>query len=314
MSVTEAGSVPVGKAPLEAGKPDTDSRPPARGLRGEAARRFFRNPMAIVGLVLIAIFVTVAILAPWIAPYSPKDNSWLSEVRPGVYPGPSAEHWLGIDPLGRDVFSRLVHGARQSLLIGVVSLTLGATAGVFLGLLAGAFGGWVDTVVMRFVDIMLSVPGLLFAIAVAAMLGQSLTSVMIAIAVVNVPIFARLLRGEMLGQRTADYVLAAKSLGISRAGIVFRHVLPNSFTPILVQGTLTLALAIVEAAGLAFLGLSGSDPSTPEWGRMLNDAQSTLAAAPMLAFYPGLAIVLAALGFTLVGESLREALDPKMRR
>ncbi|TDB96885.1 ABC transporter permease, partial [Micromonospora fluostatini] len=174
---------------------------PTRGLRGDALRRLRRNPMAIVGFTLILLFVGVAVFAPWIAPYSPKDNSWLSEVRPGAYPGPSAEHWLGIDPLGRDVFSRLVYGARQSLLIGVVSLAVGATVGVGIGLLAGAFGGWVDAVVMRLVDIMLSVPGLLFAIAIAAMLGQSLTSVMIAIAVVNIPIFARLLRGEMLGQR-----------------------------------------------------------------------------------------------------------------
>jgi ABC-type dipeptide/oligopeptide/nickel transport system permease subunit len=285
-----------------------------RSLGREALRRLVRNPMAVVGMALIAVFVLVAIFAPLIAPYSPTDNSWLDQVRPGQYPGPSAEHWLGIDPLGRDVFSRIIYGARQSLLIGVVSLALGAVAGIALGVLAGAFGGWVDTLVMRFVDIMLSVPGLLFAIAVAAMLGQSLTSVMIAIAVVNVPIFARLLRGEMLGQRGADYVLAARSLGISRSAIVFRHVLPNSFTPVIVQGTLTLALAIVEAAGLAFLGLSGSDPSAPEWGRMLTDAQETLTSAPMLAIYPGLAIVLAALGFTLVGESLREALDPKFRR
>ncbi|PZF81220.1 ABC transporter permease [Jiangella anatolica] len=291
----------------------TPSRPPA-SLGREALRRLVRNPMAVVGMVLIGVFVLVAIFAPLIAPYSPTDNSWLDQVRPGQYPGPSAEHWLGIDPLGRDVFSRIIFGARQSLLIGVVALALGAIAGIALGVLAGAFGGWVDTLVMRFVDIMLSVPGLLFAIAVAAMLGQSLTSVMIAIAVVNVPIFARLLRGEMLGQRGADYVLAARSLGISRSAIVFRHVLPNSFTPVIVQGTLTLALAIVEAAGLAFLGLSSSNPSTPEWGRMLTDAQETLTSAPMLAVYPGLAIVLAALGFTLVGESLREALDPKFRR
>ncbi|MBB5788610.1 ABC transporter permease [Jiangella mangrovi] len=312
MSVNEVvAGEPGGPAP--AATESVSARPP-RSLGREAVRRLFRNPMAIVGMVLIGIFVLVAIFAPLIAPYSPTDNSWLDQVRPGQYPGPSAEHWLGIDPLGRDVFSRIIYGARQSLLIGVVSLTLGAAAGIALGVLAGAFGGWVDTLVMRFVDIMLSVPGLLFAIAVAAMLGQSLTSVMIAIAVVNVPIFARLLRGEMLGQRGADYVLAARSLGISRSAIVFRHVLPNSFTPVLVQGTLTLALAIVEAAGLAFLGLSGSDPSAPEWGRMLTDAQDTLTSAPMLAVYPGLAIVLAALGFTLVGESLREALDPKFRR
>ncbi|WP_053207693.1 ABC transporter permease [Jiangella muralis] len=311
MSVNEVvAGEPGGPAPAPT---EAAARPPS-SLGREALRRLVRTPMAVVGMALIAVFVLVAIFAPLIAPYSPTDNSWLDQVRPGQYPGPSAEHWLGIDPLGRDVFSRIIYGARQSLLIGVVALALGAVAGIALGVLAGAFGGWVDTVVMRFVDIMLSVPGLLFAIAVAAMLGQSLTSVMIAIAVVNVPIFARLLRGEMLGQRGADYVLAARSLGISRSAIVFRHVLPNSFTPVIVQGTLTLALAIVEAAGLAFLGLSGSDPSAPEWGRMLTDAQETLTSAPMLAIYPGLAIVLAALGFTLVGESLREALDPKFRR
>lgn len=291
-----------------------DEHRPPRSIAREALASLRRNPMAITGMVLITVFVLVAIFAPLIAPYSPRDNSWLDQVRPGQYPGPSAEHLLGIDPLGRDVFSRLVHGARQSLLIGVVSLSLGAATGIALGTLAGAFGGWVDTVVMRIVDVMLSVPSLLFAIAVAAVLGQSLTSVMIAIAVVNVPIFARLLRGEMLGQRAADYVLAARSLGISRQAIVFRHVLPNSFTPVIVQGTLTLAVAIVEAAGLAFLGLSSADPSTPEWGRMLADAQDTLAAAPQLAIFPGLAIVVAALGFTLVGEAMREALDPKMRR
>ena len=306
------GLAPLDKVPLGTEPPGKSG--PTRSLGREAMRRLVRNPIALIGFALILLFVVVAVFAPWIAPYAPKDNSWLNQVRPGKYPGPSSEHWLGIDPLGRDVFSRLVHGARQSLLIGVVSLLIGATAGISLGLLAGAFGGWVDSLVMRIVDIMLSVPGLLFAIAVASLLGQSLTSVMIAIAVVNVPIFARLLRGEMLGQRNSDYVLAAKSLGIGRAAIVFRHVLPNSFTSVLVQGTLTLATAIVEAAGLAFLGLSGSDPSLPEWGRMLTDAQATLTAAPQLAIFPGVAIVLAALGFTLVGEALREALDPKFRR
>ena len=256
----------------------------------------------------------MAIFAPLIAPYDPGANTWLDQVTPGNYPGPSAEHWLGIDQDGRDVFSRLVWGARQSLVIGVVSLIIGATFGIALGLVAGAFGGWVDAVCMRIVDIMLSIPGLLFAIGLVALLGQGLTSVMIAIAVVNIPIFARLLRGQMLGQRRADYVLAARSVGVRERAIVFRHVLPNSLTAVIVQGTLTLATAIIDAAGLAFLGLSSPDPSVPEWGRMLTDAQSALSTAPMLAIYPGIAIVIAALGFTLVGEQMREALDPKYRR
>jgi peptide/nickel transport system permease protein len=196
----------------------------------------------------------------------------------------------------------------------VVSLTMGATVGIALGLLAGAFGGWVDNVVMRVVDIMLSIPGLLFAIGIAALLGRSLTSVMIAIAVVNVPVFARLLRGSMLAQRRSDYALAARSLGVTRSRIVLQHVFPNSLAPVIVQATLALATAIIDAAGLAFLGLGSPDPSIPEWGRMLADTQALLATEPLLALWPGLAIVLSVLGFYLLGEALREALDPKLRR
>jgi len=278
----------------------------------EAWRRLRRNPVAITGFVMIVVFVLVAVLAPLLAPYSPTQQ--VGQATPTSIPGPSAHHWLGLDDLGRDELSRILYGARQSLLVGVVSLTLGAVGGVALGVLAGAFGGWVDNLVMRVVDIMLSVPGILFAIAVAAALGQKLTSVMIAIAVVNVPIFARLLRGQMLAHRGSDYALAAQSLGVRRSSIVFRHVLPNSISPVIVQGTLTLATAIIDAAGLAFLGLGGQDPGVPEWGRMLAETQRYLSVAPRLAIFPGLAIVFAALGFTLLGESLREALDPKYRR
>lgn len=284
------------------------------GLWRQALKRVLQSKAALVGLVLIGLFVVVAVFAPWLAPYGPGDNRWLTEVRPGEYPGPSADHWLGIDPQGRDVLSRLIHGTRQSLLIGVVSVLLGGSVGIGMGVLAGAFGGWVDGVVMRVVDIMLSVPSLLMAIAVAAVLGPSLSSVMIAIAVTSVPIFARLLRGQMLGQRASDYVLAARSVGLKRRTIVLGHVLPNSMTPVLVQGTLYLSIAIIDAAGLAFLGLSSPDPTTPEWGRMLTDAQDALATAPLLALAPGIAIVLAALGFTLLGEQMREALDPKYHR
>lgn len=294
--------------------PVASEAPPTRGLWSEAFRRVLASGSGRFGLLLIAFFVGVALLAPWIAPYNPADNQWLSEVRPGVYPGPSTAHWLGIDTQGRDVLSRLVWGARHSLLIGVVSLLLGASVGLLLGFFAGAMGGWVDGVIMRLMDIMLSVPSLLFAIAVAAVLGQSLTSVMIAVAVTSVPIFARLLRGQMLSQRDADYVLAARSIGVKGHMIALRHILPNSVTPVIVQGTLFLATAIIDAAGLAFLGLSTADPSTPEWGRMLTDAQNALATAPLLAILPGTAIVLSALGFTLLGEQLREALDPKYRR
>ena len=283
-------------------------------LGREALKRLRRDPVALIGFALIGFFVLVALFAPWIAPYEPAAQPGAGTITPTNIPGPSAEHWFGLDELGRDEFSRVVYGARQSLLVGVVSLLLGMTAGLAMGFVAGAFGGRVDTVVMRLVDIMLSIPGLLLAIAIAAVLGPSLVSVMIAIAVINVPIFARLLRGQMLAQRESDYVLAAQSLGVRRRSIMVGHVLPNSVSPVIVQGTLTLATAIIEAAGLSFLGLGGADPSVPEWGRMLASTQRYLASAPHLAFFPGIAIVIAALGFTLLGERLREALDPKYRR
>jgi peptide/nickel transport system permease protein len=283
-------------------------------LRRDAWRRLRRDPVALVGFGLIAFFILVAIFAPLIAPFGPSDNPGAGVVTPTTIPGPSAEHWFGLDELGRDEYSRVLHGARQSLLVGVVATALGMIGGLTLGVIAGAFPGKVDTIIMRIVDIMLSIPGLLMAIAIAAMLGPSLLSVMIAIAIINVPIFARLLRGQMLSQRGSDYVLAATALGVRRRAIVLGHVLPNSMSPVIVQATLTLATAIIEAAGLSFLGLGSADPGVPEWGRMLANTQRYLASAPHLAFFPGVAIVIAALGFTLVGERLREALDPKYRR
>ena len=283
------------------------------GLARDAGRRLRRSPTAIVGAVLIAVFVLVAVLAPVLAPYSPTATD-LSQIRPGVFPGPSARHLMGLDTLGRDELSRILYGARYSLLIGIVSLGIGASVGIAIGLLAGAFGGWVDGLLMRLVDIVLAVPGLLFAIGVAALLGRSLTSVMIAIAVVNVPIFARLLRGAMLGQRRSDYALAARSLGVTRGRVVVQHVFPNSLAPVIVQATLALATAIIDAAGLAYLGLGSADPGIPEWGRMLAETNAFLETAPLLALFPGLAIVLSVLGFYLLGEALREALDPKLRR
>jgi peptide/nickel transport system permease protein len=227
---------------------------------------------------------------------------------------PSAEFWLGTDSYGRDILSRIIWGGRISLSVGFISVALGGGAGVILGLISGFLGGWVDSLIMRLMDIMLAVPGLLFAIAVAAVLGPSLRSVMIAIAVVNVPVFARLLRASMLGQRESDYVLAARSLGVKRRKIVIGHVLPNSLAPVIVQGTLALATAIIDAAGLAFLGLGSADPSVPEWGRMLSETQKYLTTAPQLALFPGAAILLSVLGFNLLGDALREALDPKLRR
>lgn len=279
----------------------------------QAFRQLRRNPVAIIGAALILVFVLVAVFAPLLAPHSPTRGD-LSQITLSHVPGPSGDHWLGLDTQGRDELSRILYGARASLIIGIVSLTAGAAVGMLLGGLAGGVGGWVDSLLMRLTDILLAVPGLLFAIAVAALLGPSLKSVMIAIAVVNVPVFARLLRASMLGQRGADYVLAARSLGVKPRTIVLRHVLPNSLAPVIVQGTLSLATAIIDAAGLAFLGLGSADPSVPEWGRMLADTQQYLVSAPQLALFPGVAIVVSVLGFNLLGDALREALDPKLRR
>ena len=282
------------------------------GLWSEAWRRLVRNPGAIVGFALVALFVLTAIFAPLIAPYDPREQD-LSLLSEGCCPGPTADHWFGVDQLGRDVFSRVVYGARFSLLIGVVAVTVGVSIGLVLGATAGFFGGWTDTVIMRLMDIMLSVPGLLMAIGIAAMLGPGLFSVMIAIGVVNIPIFARLLRGSVLGQKGNDFVLAARAIGVPRRTILVSHILPNAISPVIVAATLALATAIIDAAGLGFLGLGPQDPSTPEWGTMLTDTVRYLQTAPHLAIIPGLAIVISVLGFNLIGDGLREALDPKLR-
>lgn len=290
----------------------------------EAWRRLRRNPAAIVGAVILAGFVLVAVFGPLIAPYSPTETIGIAngEVRPaaGVIPGPSQEHWLGYDHLGRDEFSRMVVGARQTLLVGVVATLIGMSIGSLIGGVAGAAyglgGRWgrrVDTVLMRIVDMMLALPSLLLAISIAALLGPSLATVMIAVGAIAVPIFARLLRGAMIAQASAEYVLAATALGVRRHRIALGHVLPNSLAPVLVQMTLTLATAIIEAAALSFLGLGNPDPSTPEWGKMLADAQRYLEISPGLAIYPAVGIIITAFGFTLLGEAMREALDPKLR-
>jgi peptide/nickel transport system permease protein len=282
-------------------------------LWSDAWQRLKRNPSAIVGIVLIVIFILVGVLAPWLAP-EPPNLPRLERITPGNFPGPSADHWFGVDQLGRDELTRVLYGARYSLVIGVVSVAIGATVGMLIGAVAGSLGGWVDNVLMRLMDMMLAIPGLLFAIAVAAALGRSLTSVMIAIGVVNIPPIARLLRGAMLAERERDYVLALRSVGVKRRRITLNHMLPNATAPVIVQATLALATAIIDAAGLAFLGLGAQDPGIPEWGRMLAETQSFLQHAPHLALFPGAAIVLSVLGFNLLGDGLREALDPKLRR
>jgi peptide/nickel transport system permease protein len=282
------------------------------GLWGEAWHRLRHNKAAIAGFVIVGIFVFVALFAPLVAPEDPRVGD-LSRLEGSCCPGPSAEHWFGIDQQGRDEFSRVVYGARYSLLIGVVSVAVGLSIGILIGAIAGFFGGWVDSVLMRLMDIMLAVPGLLLAIGIVAALGPGVTQIMIAVGVTQIPIFARLLRGSILAVRESDYVLAARAVGVRGRSILGAHILPNALSPVIVQGTLALAVAIIEVAGLGFLGLGPQDPGAPEWGTMLTDTTRYLQTAPHLALIPGAAIVITVLGFNLIGDGLREALDPKFR-
>jgi peptide/nickel transport system permease protein len=297
-------------AELEAREIQLDQR--AGGIWSEAWERMRRNPEAIVGMVIVGIFVMVAVLAPVIAPQDPREQD-LALIREGCCPGPSRQHLFGVDELGRDELSRIAYGARYSLLIGVVSVAVGLTLGSILGAVAGFVGGVVDSVIMRVMDIMLAIPPFLLALGIVAVLGPGLFQIMIAVGVANVPIFARLLRGSILGQRGNDYVVAARSVGVAPRAILLSHVVPNSISPVLVQATLALATAIIDVAGLGFLGLGPQDPSTPEWGTMLTNTVRYLQSAPHLAIFPGIAIVIACLGFNMLGDALREALDPKLR-
>lgn len=281
------------------------------GLWRDAWRRLRRNPGAITGAVIISVFVIVAALAPVLAPYDPLTQD-LDAISEGCCPGPSWKHPMGLDDLGRDELSRIMYGARYSLLIGIVSVSVGLSLGMLLGSIAGYFRR-LDSPLMRLMDIMLAIPGFLMAIGIAALLGPGLGSVMIAIGVVNIPIFARLMRGSIIGQRENDYVLAARTIGVPNRQILVGHIVPNAISPVIVAGTLALATSIIDAAGLGFLGLGPQDPATPEWGTMLTDTVKYLQNAPFLAFFPGLAIVLVVMGFNLVGDGLREALDPKLR-
>ncbi len=278
------------------------------GLWRDAFHRILRNPGAIVGLALVSLLTFVAIFAPWLAPYDPIEQNL-----DAISQGPSREHLLGTDEIGRDELSRLIYGARYSLLIGVVAVAVGLTFGLLLGAIAGYFAR-LDGLIMRVMDVMLAIPGFLMAIGIVALWGEGgLVQVMIAIGVVNIPIFTRLMRGSIIAQRDHDYVLAARSVGVPNRKILASHILPNAISPVIVAATLALATAIIDAAGLGFLGLGPQDPATPEWGTMLTGAVRYLQTEPMLAIYPGIAIVLAVMGFNLIGDALREALDPKLR-
>jgi peptide/nickel transport system permease protein len=272
-----------------------------------AWRRLIRRKGAVLGLTVIALFILLAGFAPLIVPYDPVATSW-SLVRKA----PSAQHWFGTDELGRDVFARVVFGARASLLAGVISVGIALAIGVPLGLVAGYRGGFIDALISRITDAMLACPFLILAIALAAFLGPSLGNAMIAIGVTTTPIFVRLTRGQVMAVKVEDYVEAARAIGNPRWRIAFFHILPNILPALLVQATLSIAAAIIAEAALSFLGL-GQQPPAPSWGSMLNSAQRFLTTASWMAIWPGLAIFLTVLSFNLVGDGLRDALDPKER-
>jgi peptide/nickel transport system permease protein len=272
-----------------------------------ALRRLKRRKGALVGLVVIALFVAVAVFAPLISPYDPAAQSWTA-----VRKAPSWAHWFGTDDVGRDVLARIIFGARASLLAGVISVGIALSVGVPVGLSAGYIGGWYDALISRITDAMLAVPFLILAIALAAFLGPSLTNAMIAIGVTTTPIFVRLTRGQVMSVKVEDYVEAARAIGNPRWRIALFHILPNILPALLVQATLSIAAAIIAEAALSFLGL-GQQPPAPSWGSMLNSAQRFLTNAPWMAVWPGVAIFVTVLSFNLVGDGLRDALDPKER-
>ncbi len=286
-------------------------------LLQDAWTRLKASPLFWVGAVIVGVFLVLAIIGPWIAPHDPGAQLLIgqtSRARNAIAPAQPGFP-LGGDTQGRDLLSRMIVGARQTLLVGILATLIGLIGGLILGILAGAFGGWVDTVIMRIVDVMLSIPSLLLAISIGVLFtNPNLTSVIIAVSIPQIPVFARLLRGQMLAQRESDHVLAARALGVKRGQIVFRHMLPNSISPVIVQATLVVATSILDAAALSFLGLGSQDVSAPEWGQMLGEAQGSIDSHPQLAFWPAGAIIIVVLGFTLLGEALREAIDPKNRR
>ncbi|RCS22151.1 glutathione ABC transporter permease GsiD [Phyllobacterium salinisoli] len=272
-------------------------------------RKFRKQPVALAALGFVALLIVLAVLAPWIVPYDAENYFDYDQINAG----PSWSHWLGVDPLGRDIFSRILMGARISLATGLLSVALGGLVGTALGLLAGYYEGWWDRIVMRISDVLFAFPGILLAIGVVAILGSSMINVVVAVSVFSVPAFARLVRGNTLVLKHMTYIEAVKSIGASDWTILVRHILPGTISSIVVYFTMRLGTSIITAASLSFLGM-GAQPPTPEWGAMLNDARADMVNAPHVALFPSLAIFFTVLAFNLLGDGLRDALDPKIDR
>ncbi|NIK11932.1 ABC transporter permease [Alkalibacillus almallahensis] len=288
------------------------TQPKVENPRVKAAKDFYRrlkkNVPALIGFYTILILVIFSIIGPWMLSTDPSDTDVINK-----FAGPSAEHWFGTDHLGRDIFTRIIHGMKLTLGIGFASVFMGAAMGIPIGIIAGYYGGKIDAVIMRFIDILLAFPGILLALAIVSILGGSLVNVTIAVAIYAIPGFARIIRGSTLAAKNLEYVDAIKALGAGDGRIIFKHILPNVLSPVIVNATLYIATAILTAAGLSFLGM-GAQPPQPEWGAMLNDGRSYMRDAGHIAFFPGMAIVIVVLAFNIFGDGLRDALDPKMKK
>lgn len=271
-------------------------------------RRFKKQPVAMVAGVFVLLLIVVAVIAPWIVPFDAEnyfDYDRLTE-------GPSMMHWFGVDSLGRDIFSRVLTGTRLSLISGFFSVAIGAAIGTLLGLLAGYYEGWWDRIIMRISDVLFAFPGILLALAVVAILGTGMSNVIVAVAIFSIPAFARLVRGNTLVLKHMTFIESARSIGASDFTIIVRHILPGTISSIVVYFTMRIGTSIITAASLSFLGL-GAQPPTPEWGAMLNEARADMVMAPHVAIFPSLAIFLTVLAFNLLGDGLRDALDPKLK-
>ncbi|SAK53385.1 binding-protein-dependent transport system inner membrane protein [Caballeronia arationis] len=272
-------------------------------------RKFRKQPVALAAGVFVTLLILIAIIAPYIVPYDPENFFDYDALNAG----PSAAHWFGVDSLGRDIFSRILAGSRISLSAGLLSVVIGAVIGTFFGLLAGYYEGWWDRIVMRVADVLFAFPGILLAIGVVAILGNGMINVICAVAIFSIPAFARLVRGNTLSLKHLTYIEAARSIGASDWTIIVRHILPGTISSVVVYFTMRIGTSIITAASLSFLGL-GAQPPTPEWGAMLNEARADMAMAPHIAVFPSLAIFFTVLAFNLLGDGLRDALDPKLDR
>jgi peptide/nickel transport system permease protein len=301
--VRAAPGEPARPTPAVGGSLSANIRSPLR----DSVRRFLASGSAMVGLGIVLAFVVMALVAPWVTPYGADQQSLTERLKP-----PSAQHFFGTDDLGRDVLSRVMFGSQISLRVGMLAVVLALVSGSTLGLVAGYAGGWLDGLFMRGMDIVLAFPSTLMAIGIVAMRGPSLEMALVAIGIVNIPTYARLARSMAISLKEREYVLAARCLGAGGPRLIRRHILPNALSPLIVQATLGIATAIIEAAGLGFLGL-GAQPPTPEWGLMLTNGRAFLLNAPWAMIFPGLAILLTTLAFNLAGDGVRDALDPSLR-